>query len=236
MTSTPQEAEKLLAVAPDRFVAERQALAKRLRDEGRADDAAAVAEMRKPPAVVFAVNRAARDRPKAAQAAAEAAVGVRDAQVRGDAEAYGKALGDLDESLDLLAQVALAHLAPRGKAPSEAVRRRLRDLLRSAVADEDARAELARGALSREFEASGFSPYAGMPVRPKPSERAKKRDGPTRSEQHEARERERRKALREELARAERELREATTAARAAERERVRAEKAVAALHQKLEE
>jgi hypothetical protein len=235
MADVPKEAEKLFAVAPDRFVDERNALAKKLREEGRHDDAAAVAELRKPSAVVFAVNRAARDRPKAARAAEEAALGVRDAQVGGDADAFGKALADLDSSLDLLAEVAVAHLAPSGKQPSEAMRRRLRELLRSAVADDDAREALARGALAEELEAPGFSPYAGIPVQPKPRGRKAEPAAPSRAEREEARRREKVEALRAELADAEEGLRAATAAARSAEQERDRAEKAVARLRKKLD-
>ena len=231
----PEEAERLLAVAPERFVAERKELATKLREDGRADEAAAVAALRKPSAVVSAVNRAARDRPKAAQAAADAAIGVRDAQASGDAKAFSKAVAELDQALDMLAQVALAHVAPRGKTPSEAMRRRLRDLLRSAVADEDARHQLLRGALAEEVESSGFAAYAGMTVAPKPRGLSKEASGESRSDAVEARRRERRKKLRAELAVAEDELRAATTAARAAERARDSAEKAVAALRKKLE-
>jgi hypothetical protein len=223
-------------VSPDRFVAERNALAKKFRDEGRVDAAAAVAELRKPSAVVFAVNRAARDRPKAAQAAAEAAVGLRDAQVSGDAEAFSKALAELDSSLDLLAEVAVAHLAPAGKKPSEAMRRRLRELLRSAVADDDSRETLTRGVLAGELEAPGFSPYAGLTVKPKAGKAGRAPTGPSRAEREEAQRRDRRKELRQELTRAERELRDASAAARAAEQARTRAEKAVDALRKKLED
>jgi hypothetical protein len=239
VSSVPDEAEKLYAVPPDQFVDERKELAKKLRDEGRKDEADAVAALRKPSAVVFASNRAARDRPKAAQAAAEAAVRVRDAQAAGDADAFGKALGELDQSLDLLAEVALAHVAPAGKQPTDAMRRRVRDLLRSAVADDDARDSLVRGALAEELEAPGFSPYAGMKVAAKPAGRRTKEPEPaeaSRTEKAAARKRERRKELRDELAQAERTLREATTAAREAERARARAEKAVATIRKKLDE
>ena len=236
MANVPQEAEKLFAVAPDGFVAERNALAKKLREEGRADDAAAVAELRKPSAVVFAVNRAARDRPKAAQAAAKAALGVREAQVGGDADAFTNALAELDNSLDLLAEVAVAHLAPAGTKPSEAMRRRLRELLRSAVADDDSRETLARGALSGELEAPGFSPYAGVTVKPKGGKSEAAQAAPSRARRDEARRRTRRKELRDELRRAERTLREASAAARAAEQARTRAEKVVDSLRKRLED
>jgi hypothetical protein len=235
VAEVPEVAERLLAVAPENFVDERKALVQTLREDGRAEEAAAVAALRKPSAVVSSVNRAARDRPKAAQAAADAAVAVRDAQAGGNADAFSKASTELDRSLDMLAEVALAHVSPRGKKPSDTMRRRLRDLLRSAIADEESRGRLVRGALAEEIEASGFSAYAGMAVAPKPRGGKKGAAPESRSDAVEARRRDREKKLRAELADAEEELREAEIAARSAERARERAEKAVAALRRKLE-
>ena len=158
----PTEAENLLSVGSEEFVGERQRLARELRDAGRPADAAVVAKLRKPPPVVLAVNRAARARPNAARAAAEAATRVKKAQVGADPEAFRGALKELDESLDLLAEVALAHLAPSGKQPSAAMRHRLRELLRNAVANDDARDALTRGVLRDETETAGFELFAGM--------------------------------------------------------------------------
>ena len=231
MTELLPEAEKLFAVAPDRFVAERKALAEKLRKEGRAEDAAAVEALRKPTVVVTAVNRAARDRPKAARGAADAALRLKDAQVGGDQDAFREAVGDLDGALDMLADVALAHVAPQGKSATEAMRRRVRDLLRSAAADDEAREALARGALTEELDAPGFSPFAGMTVQPASR---KKAAGPTRAEQREAEKQARVEALREELRVAEEELEAATKAASDAERTRARAEKKVESLRKKL--
>lgn len=233
MSDLPQEADKLLAVAPGEFVAARGTLERELRDAGRADDAASVAALRKPSAVVFAVNRAARDRPKAAEAAAAAAERVKEAQVGGEPEAYERALEELADSLDLLAQVAIAHVAPRGKDSSEAMRRRIRDHLRSAVADDDAREALSRGALTEEREAAGFSPFAGTGA--KRGRRTKRSAGPSRAEEREAKRRERETVLRAELDRAESELEGAEKALRAAERRQAAAERAVASVRAKLE-
>ena len=93
MSALPPEADKLLAASPDEFVERRKALVRELRDAGRREEAEAVAGLRKPSAVVLAVNRAARDRPKAAASAAEAAERVAAAQVEGDAEAFERAVG-----------------------------------------------------------------------------------------------------------------------------------------------
>ncbi len=229
----PKEAEKLLAAAPHEFVAERDKLARKLRDEGRPEDAAAVAALRKPSAVVSAVNRAARDRPQAARDAAKAALRVQKTQVGNKPDAFKDALADLDAALDLLAEVAVAHVAPRGKPPTDAMRRRVRELLRSAVADDDARDALARGALTEELETVGFSSFAGLT--PAPSKRSKKSSGPTRAEQQEQRRREREQALRDELAEAEERLEAAQRAVRDAEREQESAERAVTSLRKKLD-
>ncbi len=229
------EAERLFAIAPERFVDERTALAKKLREDGRAEDAAAVEALRKPTAVVFAVNRAARDRPKPARAAAEAAQRVKATQLGGDPDEFQQALRDLDDALGLLADVAVAQLSPPGKkAANDAMRRRVRVLLRSAAADDDAREALARGALTEELDAPGFSPFAGMAATAaaKPKRPAKK--GPTRAEQREAEKQARAEALREELKEAEKELDAATKAARDAERARGRAEAKVESLRKKL--
>ena len=158
---------------------------------------------------------------------------LRNAQAGGDAEAFDSALGELDESLDLLAQVALAHLSAAGTKPSDAMRRRLRDLLRRAAADEEARQELARGALTTELEASGFSSFAG--VSPRPRERPSDRAASAECSRPETREGTRAaEKLEAELAEAEARLRDATAAARTAERERARAEKAVESLRARL--
>jgi hypothetical protein len=229
----PAEAEKLLAVAPAEFVAERNRLAEELRDSGRSAEAATVARIPKPSAVVLAVNRAARSRPKAAGAAADAALRVRKTQVGGDPEAFRKARAELEESLELLADVAEAHVASPGKRPSEAMRRRVRDLLRNAVADDEAREALRRGVLATETETSGFALFAG--VVPAPGPRKRGTAAASSDDAQTVRRCERERALRDDLARAEQELKEAERSAQQAERERAVAERAVASLRAKLE-
>jgi hypothetical protein len=235
VTALPPESDRLLALRPSEFVAERQRLARELREAGREDDAAAVAALRKPSTVVFAVNRAARDRPNAARDAAEAAARVEKTQVGGDPDAFKSALGELSKALDLLSEVALAHLGADGREPTEAMRRRAHDLVRRAVGNSEARDRLGRGALLDEEEVAGFEAFAGAPVKAaarKPrASRAEAKRADARRERRERREAE----LRGELERAERELAEASRAAQAAESERARAERLVAAIRSKLE-
>lgn len=234
MPDLPPESEKLLAVAPSEFVAERQRLTRELREAGRSDDAAAIAGLRKPSAVVIAVNRAARDRPKAARAAAKAAERVETAQGGGDAEGFRAALAELGDSLDLLSEVAVAHVGPRGKKPTDAMRRRVHDLLRRAVASRETREALTRGALLEEQQAVGFSAFAGISAKPGKRRRTTAgADARTKRRAEERRERER--ALRAELTHAEEELEKAERALRDAERQRAKAERAVASARAKLD-
>ena len=136
-------------------------MVRELRQAGRDEDARALAGLRKPTAVVLAVNRAARDRPQAARDAARAAEELAKSQLSGEAEKYARARKDLESALALLAEVAVARLS-REKPATEAMRRRVADLLRSATADTDAREALEQGVLQEEGDAAGFSAFAGM--------------------------------------------------------------------------
>jgi hypothetical protein len=229
----PKEAEAVLAVSPGDFVEERKRIVRSLRDEGRRDDADAVAALRKPPPVVLAANRAARDRPQAARAAATAAERVATTQLGSDPEGYRAAVAELDESLDLLAQVALAQLSLGGKPPTDSVTRRLRDLLRNAVADEEARAALSRGVLRDEPDTAGFGALAG--VAPASGRKPTTKADEARRKRDEQRRREQERALRDELTRAEKALTEATREEREATRARERAEKALESVRSRLE-
>jgi hypothetical protein len=231
----PKEAEALFAVTPDGFVEERKRIVRDLRAEGRREDADVVAAIKKPPPVVLAANRAARDRPQAARGAAKAAERVGKAQLASDADAYRGALAELDQSLDLLAEVALAHLSKGGKPPTEAVTRRVRALLRNAVADEDARKDLARGALREETEAAGFGAFAGVTPPRSGGRAAKSSAAETRRKRDREKQREREQALLDELDDAERAADAAQRAERDAIRARQAADRAVESLRTRLE-
>lgn len=231
--SVSEIAEPLLSVASDEFVRERQQLARKLRDDGRKDDAAAIATLRKPPPIVLAANRAARSRPQVARGAAHAAARMT-TQLGSDTEARR----ELDEQLALLEEVALAFLVGEGKPPSETTRRRLHDLLRNAVADDTAREALARGVLTGEPEPSGFASYSG--IRPSISRQAARsaagRTSSTRrAEAAEAQRRQRERALRDEVETAHQRLKAAKSAETKAARERARAERALASARAKLD-
>ena len=231
MDVLPKEAEALLAVSPGDFVEERKRIARSLRDAERQEDADAVAALRKPPPVVLAANRAARDRPQAARAAAKAAERVAKMQLGSDPDGYRAALAELDESLDLLAQVALAQLSLSGKRPTDSVTRRLRDLLRNAVADDSARVALSRGVLRDEPGTAGFGAFVGV-TPPSTRRKAATRAADVRHKNAEAKKEER--AARDELVRAEKALAEAVREEDQATRARERAEQAVESIQKRL--
>jgi hypothetical protein len=235
MSDLPQEAERLLATAPDEFVAERGRVARELRDAGRRQEAAAVAEMRKPPAVVLAVNRAARDRPQVARDAVAAAARVLETQFSGDPQSYREATKELDRALEMLADVAVVHVS-RGKAASDPMARRVRDLLRAAIADDEGRDALVRGVLAEERETAGFASLAGaVPARPSRRPTRGKEGTATTAKRERDAKRERVKRLRAELANAESALQEAERELRRVAGERDRADEKVAALREKLD-
>jgi hypothetical protein len=225
MEELPKEALGLLSATPDTFVEERTRLARKLRDSGRREDAALVAGFHKPAAVVLAANRAARSRPNIAKEAARAAKRMK-SQLGTDPEARQA----VDTNLALLEEVALTFLAKEGKSPTDTVRRKLQDLLRNAMADDAARDALARGVLADEPEPAGFGVYAGAKLgRATRSTKAEPKKSADREKQ-----RERERVLRQELESAERRLRDAEDAERAAARERARAERVVESARAKL--
>jgi hypothetical protein len=232
MEDLSDEARHLLAASPEDFVAERDSVARELRQAGRAEEAHALARLKKPSAVVLAVNRAARDRPQAARDAARSAAEVAKMQLSGDAEKYAKARKDLDSALALLAEVAVARLS-REKPATEAMRRRVAELLRSAAADSDARAALERGVLQEEGGAAGFSAFEGMAA-PPPKRRAQA-SGAKKADKREKARREREQRLEAELAEAEDALEAAERALAAAERERDKAARSVKTASERLE-
>jgi hypothetical protein len=231
MGEVPESAESLFSVPAADFVDDRKRLARKLRDEGRKDEAAVVAALRKPPPVVLAANRAVRSRPEAAKAAARAASKL--TKQLGNADARE----ELDGQLALLEEVALAFLVGEGSVPSEATRRRVHDLLRNAMADEDARAALARGGLTYEPEAAGFAAYTAIPSSPStPASTApKERSASRRTEASEAKRRAREQVLRDEIDAARERLDAAREAEVTAARERARAEKALTAAQDRLD-
>jgi hypothetical protein len=166
------EADKLYGLPLEDFVAQRDALAKQLRADGRRADADEVKALRKPPAVVWAVNQLMRTQRKAARALVTAAD--RAAKHPSDRDA----LRAHHDALDQLATAGEGLLSGKGRGLSEDSLLRVRGALHAASLDRDRREEFIAGRLSEEPAPAGFGAITGMPAPVRPRAAKKEEEPP----------------------------------------------------------
>lgn len=160
-----RSADDLFALPPGDFIAARDALAKRLKDAGDAEAAAAVKKLRKPSVVAWAVNAAARAHPKDVEELLGAGRDLRRAQRKTMTVAGGEELRAATESrravIQRLADAAVAAVGDRGGAHRDAIEL----TLTAASVDEEVGARLASGRLEREAApTAGFGALEGFEV------------------------------------------------------------------------
>lgn len=156
---TPDPLDVLFTVPPDRFVAERDALARALREAGKPEQAARAAALRRPTASVFAVNQAARADSGRVEALLEASARLRQEQGSGDAEALRAALQVHRAALRAL--VGAADDALRGAGiRGEHARAIETDLQMAAAGSREQREQLRAGRLTSDLAAAGFDALA----------------------------------------------------------------------------
>lgn len=221
------EIDRLYGLPLAEFTAERDLLARRLRSDGRRDEAAEVGALRKPVVAAWVVNRLARERRDDVRALVAAAEGIRQGKPEAD-ERFRTVADDL-------VRAARELLTAEGRTASDAVIRDVATTLRSAAAAEPDL--LASGRLTEPVEATGFEAMAGAVAPTKRAARTRAREAP-RAEK--ARVDEARAALTEarddarklgrEADRAEREARRARGDAEDAERRVAEAEDRLARL------
>lgn len=140
--------DDLYAVEPGEFVTMRDALVKGMRGDGQREAAAAVAKLRRPTVVAWALNRVARTAPREIEALLDAGAAVRTAQsgalAHGDADALREAMRERRRLVTALAATA-AELA--GGAHRDAVAA----TLEAATLDDEAGALLRAGRLTKEL-------------------------------------------------------------------------------------
>src|SRR4051812_29198994 len=115
--------DELYGLALDEFVPRRDALAKQARAEGRREDAAAIAALRKPSVAAWAANQAIRSQPRAARelwAAGDALLAAHHAVLRrkGSGDALREASARHRAALRELLTAAAGLLDHRGRSPS----------------------------------------------------------------------------------------------------------------------
>ena len=149
-----KDADRLFGLPLAEFTGERDALVRKLRDDGRRDEAAEVAALRKPVLAAWVVNQLARQRRAEVRALVRAA------------EAVKAGRRDADErfrsAADALGRSARTLLADDGQRASDAVLRDVATTLRAAAAA--APELLAAGRLTQPLEATGFEAMAGAAV------------------------------------------------------------------------
>jgi hypothetical protein len=231
--------DDLYGVALNRFVPERTELAKALRKEGRREDAAEVAALRKPSVAAWAVNQLIRTQGRSVKDLFGAGDALRRAHEqaasgRGDARALRKATQDERAAVDTLVHAARGLLTSDGHELSPTVIDRVAETLSAAALDPNARSQVSEGRLERELRHVGLG-FLGDMAAPAPGPKRKapapkrKQDQEQKAEA-EARERERADALRTARATEKDARRELERAQKAADSAQARRDKAAAAL------
>jgi len=224
--------DDLYGLPLDRFVPERTALARELRNAGERERAGEVAALKKPSVAAWAVNQLVRTQRTAVAELLDAGDALRSAQDdvlagRGDARSLRAAVDGERTTVEALTDAARGLLTSEGEELSATIIERVADTLHAAALDDEARERVREGRLERELRHVGLgvmgSPDAtARAPAPAPARRAaskKKADSGEGKQQAAAQER----ALRERA----RARDEARKEARATEREaRRRAERA----------
>ena len=166
MVTDPGE---LYGLPLERFVAERGALSKQLRSEGRRDEAERVAAMRKPSLAVWAVNQLVRTQPRAISTLFQAGDALQRAHAavlagEGDANALRDASERERAAIDELVQLASGLLDSDGHGLSAAILDRVSATLHAAALNSDARTLVQDGRLERELHHVGLGSAAGTEV------------------------------------------------------------------------
>ena len=155
------------AVPLSEFTATRDRLVGDLRRSGRADEARALARIRKPSAPLWAVNRLATTDGKSLAALFDAVARVRKTQLR-DPRAAAEALRAQRLALEALVTRGKKILTDAGLAASQQALRRLSDTVMGAAVDQEHATALRRGELTEELHAPGFEAFSGARVPAQP--------------------------------------------------------------------
>jgi hypothetical protein len=172
--------DPLYTVPLGEFTRYRNALAARLKAEGRRDAADAVRRMKRPSTPVWAVNALAREQADALRAFVDATDRLKRAQLT-NPDAIGAASQAQRRALQALLRSSETILQ-RGRVRSTAQTiQRISGTLLGAVADSEARSDLLHGRLTEERQAPGFEALAGARPRPKTTRSDAMRELPRRA-------------------------------------------------------
>jgi hypothetical protein len=222
------DVDHLYGLPLDEFTPARDDVARRMRDEGRREDAVAVKALRKPSNPAWIVNRLSRDLPRLIDDLIDAGGQLRDTQLSGDGGKLRAAIDREHAAVDRAMRNA-EEIATHAGLASASTLQRVRETLHLAALDAEVAGDLKRGVVTREGRAAGFAGLSGLatPVAPrkpaaaKSDTTAKRRDA--RREQQLAQAREKAAEAERDLTDAESELADAGRAVAAATRQQERA-------------
>jgi hypothetical protein len=158
--------DELFTAPPEGFTQARNALAKRLKDQGDGGSARRVGALRKPVRSAWAVNRLAHEDRSAVEELLQVGEQLRLAQRRalsgGDAEGLRRRA---EERRKLVTELTRRAARDLGKDPAPAVIEEVAATLEAASADEDAAGQVLEGRLSKPIaRPAGFGDVAGLQV------------------------------------------------------------------------
>lgn len=219
------EPNDLYGLPLDEFTGQRNALAKELRREGRRDEAAAVAKLRKPSVAAWAVNQLVRTQTRDVDALLKAGDSLQRAQAellarRGEPAALRRAVEDERAAVERLVAKARGLLDSNGHELTAPRLEQVTDTLHAAALDEDARARVQDGCLDRELRHVGLgslgapSSQQSQGARPARAPGKPRRESRPGARQKQARREEDTRGARKERAAKERAAREAEATAR----------------------
>lgn len=159
--SRPASASDLYGLALEQFTDERNALARRLRQEGDREQAAEVAKLRKPTVAAWAVNQLVRTQKREFDALLKAGDALQKAQAgllggNVDPAALRKAADAERGARERLTAKARGLLSSEGHELQPAKLEQVSDTLHAAAIDEQSRAQVRDGCLVRELRHAGL--------------------------------------------------------------------------------
>ena len=231
------DAHDLYGLPLERFVPERTALARKLRDEGQREEGAKVGKLPKPSIAAWAVNQLVRTQGRAVSDLFDAGDALQTAQDdllsgRSDGDALRTAAERERAAVEALMERASGLLSSEGHELSQTTLDRVADTLHAAALDADVRQQVQKGCLQKELRHSGLGGAGAALGAPAAAPRKRARGGSTAERERPPRPADRQRTRRLEAARkAESDARRAV---RQAERElkqaRERRERAAATL------
>lgn len=230
---TEREIDGLFALPLDEFTAARNALARRLKQDGDAEAADQVRGLVKPTVPVWTINQLARSDPAAIRSLLSSGAALRKAQERalagrGGSDALRTAQATQRDAVRDLGERARTLLDSSNHPPTQAVLERITRTLEAAALDEESRPLLKAGRLPTELAAAGFDSLAGFSI-------PTRQPAPAGGDELAARRRQKEEAMRRKRELQER-VRELERRASEAERDAQRAEKAATDAREAAEE